>query len=372
MLSVAAMGAGQCNYYLELGRSDYYLDGGEPPGQWRGQAAHELGLEGRVKKHELRSLFEGLAPGSDQALVQLGRGHQPGWDLCFSAPKSVSVAWGVGEREVREAIEAAHERAVDAALGYLEETASFTRRGRGGTELERAGLSVATFQHGTSRAEDPQLHTHALVLNVASREDGSFGTLRSRDLYQHKMAAGALYRAELAANLAELGFELEQDGSAFRIVQVPRELEAEFSKRREAILRQGPRTAVEAERAALSTREVKGHVARGELFEHWRSEAGGKTFEPSRPGRVPEKSRLDEVAAKAVVTLDSARGFFAERDVVREMAVSLQAQGARAADIQEAARKALQGREVVSLGREAGYEYFATVPLTRTVTASQM
>ena len=72
MLSVASMAAGQCNYYLELGRSDYYLDGGEPPGQWRGQGSEELGLEGRVSKEHLRNLFEGYAPDRGRELVQLG------------------------------------------------------------------------------------------------------------------------------------------------------------------------------------------------------------------------------------------------------------------------------------------------------------
>ena len=360
MLSVASMAAGQCNYYLELGRSDYYLDGGEPPGQWRGQGSEELGLEGRVSKEHLRNLFEGYAPDRGRELVQLGRGHQPGWDLCFSAPKSVSVAWGVGERDVRESIQKAHDQAVDSTLRYLEDSASFTRRGHGGTELEKAGLCVATFQHGTSRAEDPQLHTHALVLNIASREDGTFGTLRSRDLYQHKMAAGAVYRAELAGNLRELGFELERDGSAFRISDVPKELEQEFSKRRAAIEQENPSNAKEAERAALSTREVKGHVARAELFEHWRSEADGRTFAPTTVSeRAREGEQLGELASQALQALDERRGFFAERDLVREMATSLQDRGATAEAIREEARKAL-AREAIAVGRDGGYEHFAT------------
>jgi len=360
------MAAGQCNYYLDLGRSDYYLEGGEPPGQWLGQAARELGLEGQVSPEALRNLFEGYAPDGGRELVQLGRGHQPGWDLCFSAPKSVSVVWAVGEREAREAIQEAHDRAVEAAVGYLEDAASFTRRGRGGAELERAGLCVATFQHGTSRAQDPQLHTHALVLNVALREDGRFGTLRSRDLYQHKMAAGALYRSELAARLRELGFELERDRSAFRIQDVPKALEELFSKRRAAIeaelkARGKSGDAVAAERAALTTREVKGHVARDELFSTWREEAG-RTFEaPVKQGKGRGGGGgLEAVAATALATLEKKQSFFLERDVVREMALELQDRGAPVDRIHEAAQKALEGRGVAHLGREHGYQYFAT------------
>lgn len=171
MPSIAAMASGQERYYTELAREDYYLAGGEPPGYWLGKGAHALGLDGAVEKVALSHLFSGLDPEGKRPLVQLqkGRDHQPGRDHTFSAPKSVSVLWSVAPPDLREAIERAHARAVQAAVSYLEETAAWTRRGRGGETLEKAGLIVAAFPHSTSRAQDVQLHTHALVLNVASR-----------------------------------------------------------------------------------------------------------------------------------------------------------------------------------------------------------
>ena len=91
----------------------------------------------------------------------------------FLCSKSVSVAWSQSEGETRRQIQEAHREAVGKALEYLDENAGFTRRGRGGSEREATGLTVATFEHGTSRAQDPELHTHALVLNVSTRENGT-------------------------------------------------------------------------------------------------------------------------------------------------------------------------------------------------------
>ena len=76
----------------------------------------------------------------------------------------------------------------------------------------------ALCPHGTSRAKDPQLHIHAVIFNLCLRHDGSTGTIRSHDLYLHKMAAGAVFRLELAHLLTrELGLSLSQDGWKFRI-----------------------------------------------------------------------------------------------------------------------------------------------------------
>lgn len=88
----------------------------------------------------------------------------PGFDLTFSAPKSVSVLFGVGDAELRAAIRDAHDRAVGEALAHVEREAGVTRRGAGGTIVIRGrGLIAAPFRHRTSRAGDPQLHTHVLV-----------------------------------------------------------------------------------------------------------------------------------------------------------------------------------------------------------------
>src|SRR5262249_30039774 len=135
-------------------------------------------------------------------------------------------------------------------------------------------LVVAAFEHGTSRAQDPQLHTHCVVMNVGVRADGSTGTIVSQPLYAHKMAAGAVYRAELSNQLEKrLGLALEREKSWFEVKGVTKSLIDEFSKRRqeveEALTESGMSGAKAAEKLALATRGPKGHLPRGELLDNW-------------------------------------------------------------------------------------------------------
>ena len=120
--------------------------------------------------------------GEDDEGEQLRASRVPvsvaGYDLTFSAPKSVSVLFALGDADVREAVRAAHDRAVREALGYMERTAAAVRRGAGGSRVEPAGgFIAAAFRHRTSRAGDPQLHTHVLVANLAQGPDGRWSTL---------------------------------------------------------------------------------------------------------------------------------------------------------------------------------------------------
>ena len=150
MLTIDAMGHGRGDYYTHLAAEDYYLKGGEPPGRWYGQGAADLELDGPVGEEVFGRLLEGFSPDGREKLVRNAgqENRQPGWDLTFSAPKSVSVLWSQGDEATRKEIEAAQKAAVEAALAYLEEEASWTRRGHNGTERERARLVVATFEHG--------------------------------------------------------------------------------------------------------------------------------------------------------------------------------------------------------------------------------
>src|SRR5262249_36583064 len=129
-----------------------------------------------------------------------------------------------------------HHAAVEAALRYFEDHFAWTRRGKGGAVWERARLVAAAFEHGSSRAEEPQLHTHLLVLNLAVRWDGTVGTLVSKPIYDNKMLLGALYRAELAVQLQRrLGLELERRDAFFGVAHIPRALVRRFSTRRREI-----------------------------------------------------------------------------------------------------------------------------------------
>lgn len=375
MLSIGAMGAGQGDYYLNLAHEDYYLEGGEPPGRWLGQGAEALGLSGTVEKQALRNLFLGVAPDQDRPLIQnAGKDdHQPGWDLTFSAPKSVSTLWAVSDFEIRLAIQEAHDHSVTKALDYLQDEAAFTRRGKGGSEREDAGLVIATFEHGTSRTMDPQLHTHALVLNVASRRDGTFGTIESKPFYEHKMTAGALYRAELAATLERrLGLECERVRSWFEVKGVSKSLTEEFSKRRteiETFLKEhGLSSASASAYANLATREVKEHASRSKLFPKWQEIGKSHHFTQAeiwsllkaRPARNIEAEKANAVT-NALETITAHESHFSAKDLLRASAEAAQGRGLGASELRATVTEALiHSEEIVSLGRVKGEIRYST------------
>ena len=379
---MSAMSGGQASYYLGLGREDYYLQGGEPPGQWYGEGAAALGLTGPVEADHLYNLFAGRSPWGDRSLIQRQNHarkaeHRPGWDLTFSAPKSVSVLWSQAEEPVRAVLQSLHARAVQAALEYLQDTAASTRRGKGGKVLEPGGLIVSTFEHSTSRALDPQLHTHALVMNLCVRKDGTTGTLSSLDLFLSKMAAGALYRAELARGLREeLGLLVRRERSWFEVEGVPRDLIETFSKRREAIeeaLRKtGLTSAAAAAAAAIQTRTAKQGASRFDLFQEWRAEGmrhGWSTAEAGALSR-PQSSTIDrldrtavaaEVCRLATDRLTGDAAHFTRRDFVRYLAEEAQGRGLGAAEVRQAADAFLSGsRSIIRLGEHRGEERFTT------------
>jgi len=377
MLSIAQMsGAGQGSYYLDLAREDYYLAGGEPPGQWQGGGAKEMGLEGEVQKEQLSNLLEGYSPDGSKELVQNAgaENRQSGWDLTFSAPKSVSVAWSQSHGAMRQEFQKAHAEAVKSAIAYLEEDAGWTRRGKGGEGREQVNLTVATFEHGTSRAQDPQLHTHALVLNVAKREDGTTGTIESKPIYQNKMTAGAVYRAELAAQLEErLGLKTRKERSWFELEGVNKDLISEFSKRRkaveEALSESGFEGAKAAKVAALNTRQVKEHTARDELFGKW--EQVGKDYGWSRDELehlrekqgIPRNHEAQQQAAfdLGIAKITEHQSHFTRREAIRYTAEEAQGRGVGARGVFGVVDRNLsQSREIVFLGNIGGEARYST------------
>ncbi len=273
--------SGAVKYFEELahgGAVGYYGGpSGEPPGRWFG-ASESLGVMpgSVVQVGELGHLLAGETLAGER-LVQQTRDHCPGWDLTFSAPKSVSSLWAVADDGLRNQIAAAHEAAVSSALAYLSQEAGFTRRGHAGIKAEHVSLIGTAYEHSTSRAEDPHLHTHAIVANVARREDGSWGAIESHPLFQSRLAAGSLYQAELAHRLVELGFSLDVgDGGTFNVTGVPDSITHAWSSRHNAmpVHGQGPL----AERAWAQDRPAKGTIDRPSLFARWQLEAATHGF----------------------------------------------------------------------------------------------
>jgi conjugative relaxase-like TrwC/TraI family protein len=351
VLSIGKLAVGQAGYYLQQaqgsvtragsvasGVEDYYLSRAEAAGQWVGDGVRAPGLGGTVDALRLDRVLSGCAPGSGATLGRIVPRRVPGFDLTFSAPKSVSVLFGVGDDELRGVIQDAHDQAVHEALVYVEREAGVTRRGTGGAAvIGGRGLIGAAFRHRTSRAGDPQLHTHALVANLMLGADGRCGTLDGRRIYAHAKTAGYLYEHRLRALWTrELGFEWEpvRNGIA-DVAGVSPEVRRAFSRRRVEIeaemARRGATSAGAAQVAALATRRAKDYRVTAErLAPEWRDRAAavGLNYTALRAttGRAQVRElgngEVDELLSQLAGAngLTSERSSFCRRDVLQALA----------------------------------------------------
>lgn len=364
MLSIGVISNSE--YYLHLAGQDGYYQGGglEPVGKWLGKGAAALHLRGDVQAEAFRSLLEGIAPDNTQRLQNAGsHDRQPGWDLTFSADKSVSALWSQADEPTRRQIETAHAEAVRAGVDYLEDVAGWTRRGRGGKTWERAGLIVAAFEHASSRAGDPQLHTHALFTNGCVREDGTLGSIVSRSFYQHKMTAGALYRAQLAYELqVRLGLAVERRGALFHLRGVSERLCREFSKRRIQIEREiqarGIVSAAGAAAVTLATRTKKLPQTRETLRTQWADVGRTCGFGEKQAQALLRKTQRGQsdprlLFESAVVQIMEGDSHFNERTLLRRAAEAAPGTGVGVADLRAGMQTFLAGNpDVVRVGND--------------------
>ncbi|MDU0353828.1 MobF family relaxase [Paraglaciecola aquimarina] len=298
-------------YYANLATEDYYLDGGEPEGEWVGLGSRLFKeLSGTVKNEHYQNIYHGVSPCGQYALRQFNSSskakQRAGWDLTFSAPKSVSVAWARADRKLRHKIQLAHKLAVLKSVSLIENNVAVTRTGKGGLVQEQPiGIVASCFEHSTSRAQDPQLHSHCLISNIAARENGTWGTLDSKHFYNWKMAIGAAYRAELAKNLQELGFTIESDGESFRLGEIPSDICNFYSKRTKDIKAELEKSGIKnsssraGDIATLLTRQKKDTISRVDLFNRWHKELDQLGYTESQ-----FQQRLDMSSKNVLLDLD--------------------------------------------------------------------
>ena len=280
MLSHSKIGsAGEAAAYFKV--DDYYSHSGDVAGQWFGEGARQLGLEGKASINAFQNALSGRGP-DNQALgvTRSGGLRTPGWDFTFSPPKSISImALAAGDKR----LVVAHEDAVDRALGFAERQFAATRvmQQRQAT-IERTGnLLVSKFLHGLSREQDPQLHTHAVIVNATQTEDGKWRSLHSRALYDGHRAISTAYMNALKENVQSLGYDTVATGpkgerlkfGGFEIKGVAPDLIKAFSRRREKIeshLESAQHVTAKSKAAAtLNTRGSKSRIDHDALRQSW-------------------------------------------------------------------------------------------------------
>ena len=282
----------------EVSRHRRMHDGAEP------NTAEMKEIRFRVGAQMFRD-ERGIEPSNAQLaqfIAENSKAHQKavaGYDLVFTPPKSVSIAWGLGDEQLRRGIESAHERAIQDVIRHLEQNVVMTRRGRNGVrQIETSSGVIGTkFRHWDSRAGDPNLHDHVVIANRVQGVDGQWSSIDGRMLYQYGVECSELYNARVQQYVTELtGLQFEARSlngkqPVHEIVGIDNEMVRAFSSRRgeiSAALEQVTAKFVEehgyapgekqliqlAQQATLATRPAKDGVhSLEELHAEWVAQA---------------------------------------------------------------------------------------------------
>ncbi|HUY06221.1 MAG TPA: MobF family relaxase [Acidimicrobiales bacterium] len=393
-MSFVKMSPSSWSYYAKevaSGREDYYASAADRPGRFVGRGAEALGLsELAMSAEALERLFgHGTDPRDGSPL---GRSFAPGDDrvvagfaMTFAPPKTVSVLWATADEKTSAVVQDAHEQAVEVAMGFLDDHASFTRRGHNGIlQVDTEGFVGAVFVHRTSRAADPQLHTHLLVANKVRASDGKWLAIDARELFTHQKAAGMLYKAALRAELTTclgLSWTKVDDNGVAEIEGVPVGLADAWSARRKELKQWADELIAEGEAdlgrsmtpneraeifqlAAYRTPKIDADTTTDELRERWQQEATAFGHDPTTwLGEVTGKvmnvvnqriasRQLDTgLITEAIARLQDSSATFGRADAVEVLSTIVSANDANSMKvrIETLATKVLRDPRVVSL-----------------------
>jgi conjugative relaxase-like TrwC/TraI family protein len=243
--AVAQKNLGDAESYFDehLAQNDYYAVGEIRPGQWIGAGAERMGLKNVVTREQFHSLCKNQNPNDGERLTQRQQKEDKRrvfYDFTCSAPKSVSV---LAVTMDDERLVTAHEEATRIAFRELEAFAA-TRVRKQGNQKDRitGNLAAAAFTHTSSRALDPQLHTHFTVFNATFDEnERCWKALQAGGMYDAIRYGTAVYRNELAKRVREIGYRTVPAKHGFEIEGVSPDVLKRFSKRsqqRDAVVKE--------------------------------------------------------------------------------------------------------------------------------------
>lgn len=390
MLSIAPIAGGGAGYYAA---QDNYYFLGNLQSRWLGEGAHALGLDGVVDAHQLDELIAGRLP-NGESLEHMSGGknvHRSGYDLTFSAPKSVSVLIALyGESRLLEA----WNNSITETLKEVESLVSTRTMKDGYSEVQLTQKAViATFNHDTSRNLDPQIHTHALFLNMTPTDDGwrtlASGTVRKdgfiEAVYANQLALGQIQLNQLRRQVESMGYETVDTGKngLWEIKGVPVDI---FSTRSREIREAAGDDASRKSRdvAALDTRQAKQKEPdRDELLTEWheRIDRTGFSYSAFRekaqareaqlrteqvspgveekssvlPGQPPSVSApLQQAVSGAISLLSDRKTQFTYSEVLSRTLAQVEAEPGIIAQARAGIELAISRGELVPLDREKG------------------
>jgi conjugative relaxase-like TrwC/TraI family protein len=335
MLSIYTLkSASDAFTYYQQG--DYYTtEGVEGHSFWFGKGAESLHLSGAVDFDIFKELLKGQLPdGSLMTNVARGEYHRPGYDLTFSAPKSVSILALIGGNA--EILQAFRESVQEVLVKIEEKYGACRNKEQGTTKIEKTGNMVfAVFEHADTRAGDPGLHDHCVLMNMTKRGDAQWRTLFADEIYTDKLLNGMEQRSILAHKLLALGHPLRMgEKGTFEIAAVPESLIDFYSKRHEEItawLKERKLSGGAAAKIAnFQTRLPKKNLDPSERIAHWMTELNeaGFTLDDLEKIGADAKTRGAitlpnpvEIAKASIDTaishLEERKSFFSMQDVMK-------------------------------------------------------
>jgi conjugative relaxase-like TrwC/TraI family protein len=297
-----------------------------------GELCEKFNLDGQVHKKDFMLLVEGRDPRNGNILIKAGINngkeseHRPGIDLAFSAPKSVSiVALHLGDERIKEA----HDAAVNKALSYVQENLIQYRKTENRKTLtyQSKCMVAACFTHGTSRANDPQLHTHAVIQNVTRCHDGKYRAISNELIIRQQKLVNNIYQNELAIELQKLGYSIDNYGNKFEIRGISEETLNTFSKRSKEIndlyekLKDKYPNLSEIElrdKAVLESRDNKDvNITFDELKELWETQISRDSIKPvmESKGEIWERDLFDT----AIEEVEKTEATYSRMRILSEM-----------------------------------------------------
>jgi conjugative relaxase-like TrwC/TraI family protein len=318
--------AGAQSYYST---ADYYSEGQELVGQWRGEGAKRLGLSGEVQKQSWDRLCDNKHPATGAPLTLRQKSNRRiGYDFNFHVPKSVSVLYSVTKDE---RILDAFRTSVDETMRDMEAEIK-TRVRKAGQNADRTtgNMVWGEFVHFTSRpvggVPDPHLHAHLFCHNVTWDEKenawkaGQFDGLKRDAPYFE-----AVFHSRLAGRLTQLGLEVERTRTGWEIAGVPTTVVRKFSRRTALIEEEAKKKgvldpALKSEIGARTRERKQKNLSMNELLGVWSSRmtpeeraAIGKLGE-----QVGDEPPPDDAAAPRDAVRHAAEHCFERKSVVPE------------------------------------------------------
>lgn len=282
----------------------------------------EFGIQdGTVMSPEVfEKLCDAHDPLTSQPLLkQHGDQHRAGTDFAFAPPKSFSALWAVADEDMRKVLEEINRDAVRTGLDHLNEQA-VTRLGKQGQDRVKSPFAAVSFQHGSNRDGEPQLHLHNAILNL-TKVGGEWKTLEPRELFRWQTASDALYQAELISRLQKafprVTVTRSENGHSFEIDAVPDDLVQHWSGRRADMVKKAQEMGISIDdaggmdRVNFVTRQAKGDVLE-DPHVAWTEQAKEFGFGPEAAAMLAESEPINrppmsqgEIQTRAQKALDA-------------------------------------------------------------------